>query len=60
MKILSCLFSYCVKRVLTPQRNAFILELILCLSVLIHSITGLAKQLPELVESIVKLLGVFS
>jgi hypothetical protein len=57
MKVLAALFCR-ANRVLHPQKDFYNLFLILCLSVLIHSLAELAQELPDLVESIVKLLGV--
>ena len=58
MKVIAALFCR-VKLVLITHENNFILELILCMSVLINSLTLLllVKELPDLVESILKLLG---
>jgi len=51
MKALLSIFDR-INRAKIPQRDKFILHLILCLSVLINSITGLtlAKQLPDLAK----------
>jgi hypothetical protein len=59
MKVLLSIFDR-VNRAKIPQRDRFFIYLILCLSVLINSITGLilAKQLPDLVEWVLKLAGI--
>jgi hypothetical protein len=57
MKVLSAL-SCRAKSVLHPHKDFYSLFWILCLSELIRSIAALAKELPDLVESIVKLLGI--